>query len=106
MRNKTLLNKLKRAYFKIPNKIHNNDLSAIAIALYSYLALVPEEFNPSLSVMAKALKVSRGTALKYLKELKDRNIIECIHRGSGGMPGVKREDKFSKYKFIPPEKWK
>lgn len=98
MRNKNKLNALKKAYFKVPNKIMEMGLSSTAIALYSYLAKQPEDFNPSVSIIAKSLNISKPTAVKYLKELKDRNIIHCYEPG--------RENVISKYEFIKVEDWK
>jgi DNA-binding MarR family transcriptional regulator len=97
MRNKSKLNKLKKQYFKIPNRIFDMSLPAQAIALYAYLAKQPEDFNPAVSVMAKALRLSKPTVIKYVKELKDRNIIRCYEQG--------RERVISKYEFIPSNEW-
>lgn len=98
MKHKYKLNALKKAYFKIPNKIHGVGLSATAIAIYSYMAMQAETFDPAISVIARSLKLSKTTVIKYLKELQDRNIIKCYDRGA--------ERKISKYEFVNLDDWK
>ena len=98
MKNKTTLNKLKKSFFKCPNKIHDIGLSAIAIALYSYLAKCPEDFNPSVGVLARQLKISKPTVIKYLQELKDRNIIQVIRPGG--------QNTITLYEFNETKDWK
>jgi len=97
MKNKTNLNKMKRFYFKMPNRIFDADLSATAIALYAYLAKMPEDFNPSISVIARTLKISKNTVLKYLDELKKKNIIRVIRQGY--------ENVITKYEFNKLDDW-
>ncbi len=99
MKNKNeILNKLKKNYFKIPNKIFEVNLSATAIAMYCYLAKNREDFNPSVSTIAKSLKLSKTTTIKYLKELQNRNIINQYEAGA--------ERRVSKYEFIKGNDWK
>jgi hypothetical protein len=98
MRNKHKLNAQKKAYFKLPNKIHDIGLSAVAIALYSYLAKQPEDFHPALSVVCSSLKISKPTAVKYFNELKNRNIIKCYQQGG--------QNVISKYEFVPTTDWR
>ncbi len=97
MKNKTKLNKLKKLYFKCPNKLHTSKLSMGAIALYSYLAKNAEDFNPSVRTVGKALNISDNTAIKYYKELKDRNIIRVVEKG--------REGVSTKYAFNELSEW-
>lgn len=97
MKNKNKLNALRKGYFKLPNKIVDMNLSAVALALYSYLAKNSEEFNPSVKTMANALNISKGTVIKYLQELKDRNIIKVIEIG--------RERVTTKYEFVDVKEW-
>ena len=97
MKNKNGLNKLKKNYFKVPNKIVDSQLSPVAIALYVYLAKLPEDFNPSVGVMSKNLKISKTTVVKYMKELKDRNIVRVIQEGG--------ENVITKYEFVPVTEW-
>jgi DNA-binding transcriptional regulator YhcF (GntR family) len=61
------------------------------------MAKMPEDFNPSVGVMAKALKISKTTVIKYLAELKSRNIIRVIQQGG--------ENVLTKYEFIKLEDW-
>lgn len=97
MRNKLKLNKLKKNYFKIPNRIFDMGLEATAIAMYCYLAKQPEDFNPAISVIARNLKVSKPTVVKYMKVLQNRNIIKQYEQG--------RERVISKYEFISSNEW-
>lgn len=97
MKNRSKLSKLRKRYFKVPNKIHEVGLSAIAIAVYSYLAKMPEDFNPSIGTLAKALNLSKPTALKYLHELKNRNIIKLIKPGG--------ENTISEYELTELTEW-
>lgn len=98
MRNKDLLNKLKKNYTKIPMKLYQMDLPALAIALYCLLSSLPESFNPSLGFLKNKLFLSKPTVLKYLKILEARNIIKKYYVG-----GI---NNISKYEFIKPDKWK
>lgn len=98
MKHKTSLNSMKKGYFKLPHKIYSMSLPATAIAIYGYLARGSEEFNPSINTISKALNLARGTTIKYLHELKNRNIIYLIQQG--------RERVTSKYGFSNPKDWK
>jgi predicted DNA-binding transcriptional regulator len=97
MQNKIKLNKMTKSYFKVPNRIHDIGLSGMAIAVYSYLAKQPEDFNPAVRVLARSLKISNTTAIKYMKELKDRNIIKVTQAGA--------ENLITKYAFVPYNEW-
>lgn len=97
MKNKNSLNKMKRSFFKLPNRILDIGLSATAIALYSYFAKMPEDFNPSVGVISKTLKISKTTVVKYIKELKDRNIVRVIQPGG--------ENVITKYELTRPDEW-
>lgn len=98
MRNKHKLNKLKKDYIKVPNRILSMGLKPGSIATYLYLAKMPEDFNPAISIIARAINVSKNSVLKYLDELKNRNIIYQYERGA--------EHKFSKYQFNDVKDWK
>lgn len=98
MKNKVELNKLNANYFKLPLKIHKINLSCGAIATYGYLASCGEDYYPSINTIRKALKISKNTVIKHLKELEARNIIKCFERGYIG--------KVSKYEFINIKEWK
>lgn len=98
MKNKQDLNKMKKAFFKVPNRVFDIGLSATAIGVYAYLIKMPEDFNPSIGVIAKSLFLSKTTVVKYMKELKDRNLITCIQPGGTNL--------ITKYQLNRPDIWK
>lgn len=98
MKNRNKLSLLKKNYFKVPNKLYEVNLSAMAILVYTYLAKVPENFNPSVGTIAKSLGLSKTTVVKYLSELKDRNIIRMIKQGG--------QNTLTEYEFIDIKDWK
>lgn len=93
----SVIGKINRQYAKIPNKIYSYSLSITAIGLYTYLASNSEEFNPSVKVISRALGISKTTVIKYMKELKDRNLIKCIKPGG--------EKVITEYEFTPLNEW-
>lgn len=98
MKNKQDLNKMKKAFFKMPNKVFDIGLSATAVGLYAYLIKMPEDFNPSVGVMANSLNISKPTVIKYMKELQNRNLITCIQPGGTNL--------ITKYQLNRPDVWK
>lgn len=98
MRNKNILNKLKRNYYKVPTKIHQMGLNSTSISLYYLLASFAEEFNPSIRFLQKKLDLSRPTVIKYLKILETKNIIRKYHQGG--------QNDLNKYEFVNPGEWK
>lgn len=97
MQNKSELNKMKKAYFKVPNRIFEVGLSVQVIGFYSYLAKQSEEFNPAIRTICGQLGISKGSAVKYFQELKDRNIVRVIQPGG--------ENLITKYAFVPTKDW-
>jgi predicted transcriptional regulator len=97
MNGKSSLNKLKTNYFKIPFQIVNSGLTVVEFAVYIFMASCAEEFDPSVRVIAKKLKLSTGTITRGIKGLLNKNIIQCIDQGELG--------KRSRYKFLPPSVW-
>lgn len=97
MRNKRNKDRVKSGYTKIDNKIYKVGLSAGALAVYCFCRVLAEEFDPSLSFLSTHLKISRPTAIKYLKELESRNILKKYEQGGPG--------RFSKYEFVAPGDW-
>ena len=97
MRNKNQLNSMKRNYFKVPCKIYEMGLSLTAIGIYTYLAKQSEEFNPAISVISRSLGISKNTVIKYIKELKDRNILMVVQPGA--------ENLITKYAFVHHKDW-
>lgn len=98
MKNRNQLNKIRKHYSKIPNKLYNCNVSITAIGLYCYLASNSETFNPSIKNICSILQISKGTAIKYLGELKNRNLIKLIRPGG--------ERVVSEYEFCSPDDWK
>lgn len=101
MKNKNLLNLLimkDGGYYKVPNRLYSLNLPMGTIAVYSYLLSCAEDFNPAGRVIAKALKISRTTVHKHLKELCDHNLIKMIQRGG--------KNRITKYQFCNPKDWK
>ena len=98
MLNRNKFSKLKKNYTKIPNKIFEIGLSSTGISLFCYLAKVPDNFNPSVGVIARSLKISKTTAIKYIQELKDRNIIKLVKQGG--------QNTLSEYEFVDIQGWK
>ena len=98
MHNKTKLSKLKKLYVKIPSKLLNMDLHPLSISIYLFMASCAEDFNPSVRHMARKLKMTAPTIIKYVAELENRNIIKRLSTG-----GIKVLNRFS---FNDPSTWK
>lgn len=98
MRNRNKLGKMRKDYCKIPNKLFNSELSSTAVSIYCFMASHSEEFNPSIKFISKALKIAKGTVIKYINELENRNIIKCIR------PGGQRI--VTEYEFVSINEWK
>lgn len=97
MKNRIKLNKMRKHYSKIPNKLYNSNLSIMAIGMYCYLASHSESFNPSIKTICSTLKIAKGTAVKYLDELEYRNIIKLIRQGG--------QATVSEYEFVSMDEW-
>lgn len=97
MQNRTYFTKLKKTYTKIPNKIYHIGLSSNAIFLFSVLASLPEDFNPSVYYLAKRVYWSRNTVYKYLNELINSNILILVTPASEG--------QIATYKFSEISDW-
>lgn len=89
---------MKKNYFKVPTKINRIGLPPFSILIYTYMASLPEEANPSLTNICKILRISRPTVVKYIKELTDRNVINQYEKGDIG--------RVSKYSFTNPKDWR
>ena len=97
MKNKKLINSIKKGYVKIPDKIFEMGLKPELIGVYCYLVKQSEEFNPSVRTIEKHLNVSRNTAGKYVQKLVDLNIIKLVKGHSVGKP--------AEYEFVKPNEW-
>lgn len=98
MRGKQGLSKMGKNYFKSPNKIFGMNLSQGAIGLYCLMASLPENFEPSIRFLSKAMKSSPTSVRRFIVELTDRNMIRCYVKGRLG--------KASRYEFLAPKDWK
>lgn len=98
MKNKLQLNKMKKNYCKIPVKLFYINLSPTAVSIYCFMASHTEEFNPSIKFIAKTLNIAKGTVIRYITELENRNIIKCIRRGGSKI--------VTEYEFCYIKDWK
>ena len=73
----------KKNYFPIPNEIFSMGLSAEEIAVYAYLMYRENRKSfqcwPSFNTIGKALKMSRNTVRKYVRQLEDKGFILTEH---------------------------
>ena len=73
----------RKHFFPMPNEIFSMDLSAEEIALYAYLMYRENRKSfqcwPSFSTIGKALKMSRNTVRKYVRQLEDKGFILTEH---------------------------
>ena len=65
--------------FSLPNEVMILKLSAKALAIYTYLLYCCDRKTykcyPSYATIGKALQMSRGTVMKYVRELEDKLLI-------------------------------
>lgn len=73
----------KKNYFPMPNEIFSMGLSAEEIAVYAYLMYRENRKSfqcwPSFNTIGKALKMSRNTVRKYVRQLEDKGFIQTEH---------------------------
>ncbi len=73
----------KKNYFPMPNEIFSMGLSAEEIAVYAYLMYRENRKSfqcwPSYNTIGKALKMSRNTVRKYVRQLEDKGFIQTEH---------------------------
>ena len=73
----------KKNYFPMPNEIFSMGLSAEEIAVYAYLMYRENRKSfqcwPSYNTIGKALKMSRNTVRKYVRQLEDKGFILTEH---------------------------
>lgn len=82
----------------MPSKLYEVNLSVEGIALYCYLSCCREDFNPSLRFVNKVLGMSINRIRKAYKELEEKNMIKCYHKGY--------KNTTKKYEFVQVEMWK
>lgn len=84
MKNKpyTSRNPIKK-YFPLPNEIFDLELSAGALAVYSYLLRIEDrqtyQCHPSYQTIGRAVSMSPNTVRKYVAELVERGLVTTEH---------------------------
>ena len=67
----------------MPNEIFNMDLSSGEIALYAFLMRMEDRktYNcyPSFKTIGNALRMSKNTVMKYVRQLEEKELIETEH---------------------------
>ena len=73
----------KKHFFPMPNEIFSMDLSAGEIAVYAYLMYRENRRSfqcwPIYDTIGKALKMSKNTVRKYVRQLEEKGFIETEH---------------------------
>lgn len=94
----------KKNYFPMPNEIFSMGLSAEEIAVYAYLMYRENRKSfqcwPSFSTIGKALKMSRNTVRKYVRQLEDKGFILTEHTTVRTQRGERRNGTLL-YKLRP-----
>lgn len=94
----------KKNYFPMPNEIFSMGLSAEEIAVYAYLMYWENRKSfqcwPSFSTIGKALKMSRNTVRKYVRQLEDKGFILTEHTTVRTQRGERRNGTLL-YKLRP-----
>ena len=84
----------KKHFFPMPNEIFSMDLSAEEIALYAYLMYRENRKSfqcwPSFNTIGKALKMSRNTVRKYVRQLEEKGFILTEHTTIRTQQGQRR----------------
>ena len=94
----------KKNYFPMPNEIFSMGLSAEEIAVYAYLMYRENRKSfqcwPSFNTIGKALKMSRNTVRKYVRQLEDKGFILTEHTTVRTQRGERRNGNLL-YKLRP-----
>ena len=94
----------KKNYFPMPNEIFSMGLSAEEIAVYAYLMYRENRKSfqcwPSYNTIGKALKMSRNTVRKYVRQLEDKGFIQTEHTTVRTQRGERRNGTLL-YKLRP-----
>ena len=99
--NKSMLVNLKDNWVKFDLMIFHIEASMASIAVYGYLASVPEDFHPSEMNIAEALDISPNTVVRALRELVKAGVLTQGKQKIGG--GRKQRNV---YAFVPRKLWK
>ncbi len=96
-------------YFPLPNEVFCLNLSYGEIAVYSYLLYREnrKDFKcyPSYKTIGKALKMSRNTVCKYVRQLEEKELIATEPTSIRASKGEKRNGNLL-YKILPIEQAK
>ena len=94
----------RKHFFPMPNEIFSMDLSAGEIAVYAYLMYRENRKSfqcwPSFNTIGKALKMSRNTVRKYVRQLEDKGFILTEHTTVRTQRGQRRNGTLL-YKLRP-----
>ena len=94
----------RKHFFPMPNEIFSMDLSAGEIAVYAYLMYRENRKSfqcwPSFNTIGKALKMSRNTVRKYVRQLEDKGFILTEHTTVRTQRGERRNGTLL-YKLRP-----
>lgn len=98
-----------RDYFPLPNEIFCLGLSSGEIAVYAYLLYRENrktfQCHPSFRTIGNALNMSRNTVSKYVKRLKEKQLIRTEPTDIRTTSGVKRNGNLL-YTVLPIEQAK
>ncbi len=96
-------------YFPLPNEVFYLGLSCGEIAVYSYLLYRENRKNfkchPSYNTIGKALKMSRNTVCKYVRQLEEKELIVTEPTSIHTEKGEKRNGNLL-YTILPIEQAK
>jgi len=96
-------------YFPLPNEVFYLGLSYGEIAVYSYLLYRENRKNykchPSYKTIGKALKMSRNTVCKYVRQLEEKELITTESTSIRTSKGEKRNGNLL-YTILPIEQAK
>ena len=91
-------------YFMLPNEIFNMDLSSGEIALYAFLMRMEDRKTyscyPSFKTIGNALHMSKNTVMKYVRQLKEKELIETERTLVENREGALRNGNLM-YKILP-----
>ena len=96
-------------YFPLPNEIFSLNLSYGEIAVYAYLLRCEDrktfQCHPSYKTIGKALKMSRNTVSKYVRQLVEKELISTAPTDVFTSRGEKRNGNLL-YTILPIEQAK
>ena len=98
-----------KSYFPLPNEIFCLGLCSGEIAVYAYLLYCEDrktfQCHPSFRTIGRALKMSRNTVSKYVKQLEEKQLIYTEPTDIRTAQGKKRNGNLL-YTILPIEQAK